>query len=141
MKSIVLLLTIALSSLVFAGIILDPYHTPNPNNIWKKVYFGPLRTLDYAGNHIAIQNLKYKSIFLSLTLAITPSHTAKSKFCILIMLFFQSGGVDILLSVLPDSTHFLSKSRKMSKKLMQLSIPMKRRKMLKMNPKMQKMAS
>ena len=49
MKSAILLLTLALASVAFAGILSGAYHTPNPNDIWKHINFAPLRTLDYAG--------------------------------------------------------------------------------------------
>ena len=97
MKAFTILLILALSTAVFAGIIAGPYHTPNPNHIWKKVYFGPLRTLDYAGIHLHIQNLKSKSILLSSILAIMESPITKSNSCILASHFSQSGDVDILL--------------------------------------------
>ena len=99
MKIFTILLILALSTAVFAGIIAGPYHTPNPNHIWKKVYFGPLRTLDYAGIHLSIQNPKSKLILLTSISATTALPITKSNFCILVSPSCQSGDVDTLPSV------------------------------------------
>ena len=48
MKLVILVL--ALTSAVLAGVIYTPLHTPNPNDILKQVHFYPLNVLDFAGN-------------------------------------------------------------------------------------------
>ena len=59
MKTAVILLILAFSSLTLAG-ILGIGRTPNPNDIFKKVQFNPLRTLDYAGTPAIMQTPKSK---------------------------------------------------------------------------------
>lgn len=60
MKSAVILLTLALLGVALAGIIPGAFRTPNPNDIFKKVQFRPLRTLDYAGRFSSMQSPKLK---------------------------------------------------------------------------------
>ena len=115
MKLAVVLLTIAFSTLVLSSIMHGQIRTPNPNDIFRKVQFRPLRPLDYAGIFLPIKNLKLKSILFLSTKDIIESHTIN--LCCFIPVTQSSLSIDADTLTLDslDSTPFLSRLMDKSK--------------------------